>query len=308
MGTFFLARDPILKFRSSSKKVEKHKPKKVPKRREKYHLTIMPYPEKDPGQDLDPTASHDENGSAKSSLNQEDNEKKENAYEQNKEIEDISDDPGLQPTFNITSDLEAAPELEKQLSKISTQPTDPFLVAWDGADDPLNPRNWSFRRKWAAVFIVSLFTFIAPVTSSIVAPALSAVAKDIGITRDFESQMVMSIYVLAYAFGPLFFGPCSEIWGRVRVLQGSNVMYIAFNLACGFANTTSQLLAFRFLAGFGGSAMIALGGGILADCFTAVSFVDASLYLCETSVLTTIRRTEGRPSVCTCWDHFLGQH
>jgi hypothetical protein len=260
----------------------------------------MADPEKSNQRDHAPTASSSEHRTSTSSSNQEANEKRGNAYEQKRGIEDITDEPGPEPILNPTADLESAPELEKKLSKISTPVTDPYLVTWNGPDDSSNPRNWIFKRKWAAVFVVSLFTFIAPVSSSIVAPALSAVAKDIGIKREFESQMVMSIYVLSYAVGPLVWGPCSEIWGRVRVLQGSNVMYIIFNLACGFANNTSQLLAFRFLAGFGGSAMAALGGGILADCFVAVSFIDTNQVTCEMPVLTATRKNEGKPSACTC--------
>jgi hypothetical protein len=227
--------------------------------------------EKSPRQHSVPPASQHEMRSSTSSLNQDDNEKGWNLDDHKKDIEDDADEPGLDSIPELTLDLEAASGLEKTLSKISTHPTDPYLVAWNGPEDPLNPRNWTFKRKWAAVFVVSLFTFIAPVSSSMVAPALGAVAKDIGITREFESQMVMSIYVLSYAVGPLVWGPLSEVFGRVRVLQGSNLMYIAFNLSCGFAKTPSQLLAFRFLAGFGGSAMLAIGGGILADCFVAVS-------------------------------------
>jgi hypothetical protein len=30
---------------------------------------------------------------------------------------------------------------------------DPDLVNWDGPDDPENPKNWGWRRKWAATFI-----------------------------------------------------------------------------------------------------------------------------------------------------------
>ncbi|KAE9387802.1 hypothetical protein BT96DRAFT_1025719 [Gymnopus androsaceus JB14] len=41
-----------------------------------------------------------------------------------------------------------------------------IIVDWDGPNDPSNPKNWSFRRKWAATFVVSAFTFINPVSSS----------------------------------------------------------------------------------------------------------------------------------------------
>ncbi|KAG2062662.1 MFS general substrate transporter, partial [Suillus decipiens] len=79
--------------------------------------------------------------------------------------------------------------------------------------------------------------------------------------------LTTSIFVLAYAVGPLFLGPLSEIYGRSRVLQLANLWYLAWNLACGFAQSESQLLAFRFLAGLGGSAPLSIGGGFLGDCW-----------------------------------------
>lgn len=41
----------------------------------------------------------------------------------------------------------------------------------------------------------------------------------------------------------------------------------AWNLGCGFAQNKSQLIAFRFLAGLGGSAPLSIGGGVLGDCW-----------------------------------------
>lgn len=59
------------------------------------------------------------------------------------------------------------------------------------------------------------------------------------------------------------------MFGRVIVVQVSNLVYLFFNLGCGLAQTKGQLIAFRFLAGLGGSAPLALGGGVLSDLFTA---------------------------------------
>ena len=56
------------------------------------------------------------------------------------------------------------------------------------------------------------------------------------------------------ACGPLFLGPLSEIYGRNRVLQIANILFLVFNLGCGFAQTSAQLIALRFLSGIGGSA------------------------------------------------------
>ncbi|KAG7138415.1 Efflux pump vrtL like protein [Verticillium longisporum] len=79
----------------------------------------------------------------------------------------------------------------------------------------------------------------------------------------------MSIFVLAYALGPLAWGPLSELYGRIIVLQLTNLFYMFFNLGCGLAQTKGQMIAFRFLAGLGGSAPLAIGGGVLSDLFTA---------------------------------------
>ena len=147
--------------------------------------------------------------------------------------------------------------LEKKKSTRSTR--DPNLVTWKGPDDPENPKNWTKKQKWAATFVVSSFTFISPVSSSMVAPAISSISKDFNITNMVEQQLVLSVFVLAYAIGPLFLGPLSEIYGRVPVLQLSNLFYLVFNIACGFSRNKGEMIAFRFLSGLGGSAPLAVG-------------------------------------------------
>ncbi|KAI9572551.1 MFS general substrate transporter [Boletus coccyginus] len=142
-----------------------------------------------------------------------------------------------------------------------------LVVDWDGPEDPKNPKNWSFKRKWAATFIVSGFTFISTVSSSMVAPATDQLAAEFGVHSSVIIALTMSIFVLAYAIGPFFFAPLSEIYGRSRVLQLANLWYLAWNLACGFARNESQLLAFRFLAGVGSSAPLAVGLALLGDCW-----------------------------------------
>ena len=166
--------------------------------------------------------------------------------------------------------LEKAPSMKRQQSNKSAKsqiPRDPNMVSWLGPDDPDNPKNWPNSKKWAAVIVVSSFTFISPVASSMVAPALPQMAEDLNIHNTVLKQMMLSIFILAYAIGPMFLGPLSEIYGRVPVLQLGNLFFLIFNLVCGFAQTGAQMLVFRFFAGLGGSAPLAIGGGILADCF-----------------------------------------
>ncbi|KAG7447085.1 MFS general substrate transporter [Guyanagaster necrorhizus] len=143
-----------------------------------------------------------------------------------------------------------------------------IVVSWDGDDDPENPKNWSYSQKWIATGLISTYTMLSPITSSMIAPAARDVAKDLGATSHIFEPLLTSIFILAYAFGPLFFGPVSQVYGRSRVVQLGNVFYMIFNLVCAFAKTPSQMLAFRFLAGIGGSAPLALGGGVINDCWS----------------------------------------
>lgn len=165
-------------------------------------------------------------------------------------------------------DLDA--DVEKLGSRLTKKKStksirDPNIVTWDGPDDPSNPKNWTKRRKWINTLMVSLFTFISPVSSSMVAPALGQISQDLDITSDVEAALVLSIFVLSYAVGPLFLGPASELYGRVTVLQLSNLIYLIFNTACGAARNKGMMIAFRFLAGLGGSAPLAIGGAVLGD-------------------------------------------
>ncbi|KAJ5909052.1 Major facilitator superfamily domain general substrate transporter [Penicillium taxi] len=185
-----------------------------------------------------------------------------------KNTESSTSDDGL----DEKKDLEAAKPTTPTESCLDTNTNankDLNLVTWSGPDDPENPKNWPKSVKWKNTCVISLFVFISPVSSSMIAPAMEDLGKALGMHSSFETYMSMAIFILAYAIGPIAFGPCSELYGRVRLLQISNLWYLAWNLGCGFAQTKSQLFAFRFLAGIGGSAPLAIGGGSISDMWSA---------------------------------------
>jgi MFS family permease len=91
-----------------------------------------------------------------------------------------------------------------------------------------------------------------------ISPALPAINAELQINNGAVELLVISIYVLGFAFGPLFLGPLSEVYGRRIVLQVSNIVFLIFNTACGGCKTATQLIVFRFLSGLGGSAPLAV--------------------------------------------------
>ena len=144
-------------------------------------------------------------------------------------------------------------------------PSDPNLVVFS-TDDPDDPKNWPLWRKNSVVVIASLFTFIAPASSSMIAPALPEISKQFNM-ENVPTQLALSIFVFTYGAGAVLFGPLGEIYGRVLVIQAGNLSYLVFNTACALSRSQTQLLVFRCLSGFGGSAALALGAGILSDCY-----------------------------------------
>lgn len=144
---------------------------------------------------------------------------------------------------------------------------DPELVTWDGPDDPNNPRNWPNGERMFQTFLVSLYTLISPMSSSILSPAMTEISESLGITKQVILSLCVSIMVLAWAIGPLIIAPISESdrVGRKSVLNLSIWIVAVFNLVCGFAKTPAQLCVFRFLGGLGGCASLNVGAGTLAD-------------------------------------------
>ncbi|KAK6210758.1 hypothetical protein LQW54_005963 [Pestalotiopsis sp. IQ-011] len=145
---------------------------------------------------------------------------------------------------------------------------DPYLVTFQTPFDADDPITWPSSRKWAVTNVLSATGFNRIMVSTIMAPALPALARELHMSTT-ESVMSLSIYVLATALGPLLIGPLSEMYGRQVVLHASNAWFLLWNIVCGFANTKELLIASRFLAGFGASAIYSLAGGVLGDVWPA---------------------------------------
>lgn len=160
-------------------------------------------------------------------------------------------------------ELELATNPTQNAPKASRD-TDPFLVTFEQPYDAENPLDWPTGRKWMVTDVLSATGFNRIMVSTIMAPALATIASELDMNST-EAAMSMSIYLLATAFGPLIIGPLSEIYGRQAILHATNIWFLVWNVVCGFASTKGTLIAARFFAGFGASAIYALAGGVLGD-------------------------------------------
>ena len=130
-------------------------------------------------------------------------------------------------------------------------------MTWqDEESDPGNPKNWAMRRKAKALVGMSMFVFVSVFAVSLVAPVLPAVSSELHIEQPAVQEMVLSIFLLGFAFGPLFASPLSETYGRMRMIQSWNLFYTIFNAACGTSQSKETLIVLRFISGFFASATL----------------------------------------------------
>ncbi|KAF1980869.1 MFS general substrate transporter [Aulographum hederae CBS 113979] len=145
--------------------------------------------------------------------------------------------------------------------------SDPNIVWWkEPANlDPENPKNWSEKKKWGTIAIVSSITFITPLASSMFAPGIPEVMEEFNSNSDLTATFVVSVYILGYALGPLILAPLSEIYGRTILYNSCNVLFVIFTVLCAVSQNMGMLIAFRFLAGLVGVQAITCGSGTIAD-------------------------------------------
>lgn len=127
---------------------------------------------------------------------------------------------------------------------------------WDS--EPTNPKNWPTSKKWITTVMMSTFMFFTLLVSTMAAPVLPSISKDLKIESTVNTQIVLSIYIVAYTIGSLVFSPLSETFGRVPILHSTNILFLIFNTVCGFTRSEDLMIAGRLLSGLGGSGSFAV--------------------------------------------------
>ncbi|KAF9769689.1 hypothetical protein IL306_012854 [Fusarium sp. DS 682] len=89
------------------------------------------------------------------------------------------------------------------------------------------------------------------VDTSIVATSLHSIGVDFEVLEDVN--WVALAYTLAYLGCAIVFARISDIVGRRDAFIAGYIIFFVFSLACGFAQSINQLIAFRALQGIGGS-------------------------------------------------------
>ncbi|KAI1857673.1 hypothetical protein JX265_011088 [Neoarthrinium moseri] len=140
------------------------------------------------------------------------------------------------------------------------------IVGWDGPDDPECPRNWPPRKK--AFFVIVTSSVIACVSfgSSVFAPAATITAAEFDVPI-IVMRLAVSLWILGFFAGPIFFGPMSELFGHVLVFAIGVIGLAVFQLPIALGENVRTILICRFFSGVFGSGAFAVVSGMYVELY-----------------------------------------
>ncbi|SCU85356.1 LAMI_0C10968g1_1 [Lachancea mirantina] len=157
-------------------------------------------------------------------------------------------------------------DAEKASNQTSDRDVDPFLVGWNGADDPENPMNWSKGKKGLVVLQIMLLTCVTYMGASIYTPGQEQIQHDFHVGH-VVGTLNLSMYVLGYGLGPMIFSPLSEVAaiGRQRIYIVTLLAFMIFQVGAATVNNIGGLVVIRFISGILCSPSLATGAASLGD-------------------------------------------
>jgi MFS transporter, DHA1 family, multidrug resistance protein len=126
--------------------------------------------------------------------------------------------------------------------------------------------DWKRSEQWRFLAIVSLLTFLGPLMSALLLPALDTITEEFD-AQTYEISLMVSITLLPMALLTVVWGPLSERFGR-------RPMYLIISLSmCVFFYLTAIswsiwiLIVGRFVMGIPFAGLFVLGYGVLSDTY-----------------------------------------
>ncbi|KAF6829745.1 bicyclomycin resistance [Colletotrichum musicola] len=153
------------------------------------------------------------------------------------------------------------PLCEEEVSK--------HLLDFDPNGDPENPRDWPEAFKWTIVGLLACMAFTVTFTCISVVPVAAHIIGDLEHTDGANSPaaaLLVTIWELGEAAGPLLIAPLSEIYGRAPVLNAANTLFVAATALAALSTTTPLLIAARALTGLAVATNV-LSPAIVGDMF-----------------------------------------
>jgi MFS transporter, DHA1 family, multidrug resistance protein len=114
--------------------------------------------------------------------------------------------------------------------------------------------------------VLALLTAIGPLSTDMYLPSLPSIASAFD-TPDSRVQLTLSVYLLGFAVGQIFYGPISDKFGRKPAVLTGLIIYALASAGCALATSIDMLIVMRFLQALGAAGPIVLGRAIVRDLY-----------------------------------------
>ncbi|RKF58056.1 putative transporter C36.03c [Erysiphe neolycopersici] len=141
-----------------------------------------------------------------------------------------------------------------------------YLIDFDGPDDPTHAQNWPMKKKVLTTAMLAFNTMISVFSSSIFSTTISTVTTQYNVSIEV-GILGLSLFVLGFAFGPIFWAPVSELKGRRLILVWSGLGFSIFQVGTAVAKDIQTILLCRFWGGIFGAAPMAVVGAVIVDIY-----------------------------------------
>ncbi|EMD59188.1 hypothetical protein GGP41_009070 [Bipolaris sorokiniana] len=134
--------------------------------------------------------------------------------------------------------------------------------------DPEDPRNWSWAHKWSNVLLLAFMAFVVTFTCIGVVPLAPTIVEDLDgkHSSPANSALLVTIWELGEAAGPLLIAPLSELLGRSPVFHACNMGFIAATIIAIYSPSSTVFITARMLTGLCVASNV-LNPAIIGDIF-----------------------------------------
>ncbi|RNJ57987.1 hypothetical protein D7B24_005302 [Verticillium nonalfalfae] len=139
---------------------------------------------------------------------------------------------------------------------------------FDPNGDSDNPREWPASFKRNIVALLACMAFTVTFTCISVVPVAHQIVSELdnGRPNDSASALLVTIWELGEAAGPLLIAPLSEVYGRYPVMNVCNVLFIAATVLAAVSQSSTLFIAARALTGLAVASNV-LSPAIIGDIF-----------------------------------------
>ena len=107
---------------------------------------------------------------------------------------------------------------------------------------------------------------VMAVSTDLYLPGIPQMIEDLAASKS-QGQLTLSVFLLGFALGQIFYGSISDQFGRKPALFVGLAIYCLGSIGCVFAVDIDTLIGARFIQGVGGAAGPVLARAIVSDSY-----------------------------------------